>query len=146
MTVSEVSTIPPQDPLDGVSYRSRGESTLRHHKPPSNPSQMRKIESQMIAAVNNSVNWKSANTRVEFIEENNTSKVYLHDNHIATVGDDFMEIFDGGWQSVTTKSRLNSLINAFCNGLTDGIFQKDFQWYIRDNNVTRDFVNGYIFA
>lgn len=146
MTVSEVSTIPPQDPLDGVSYRSRGESTPRHHKPPSNPSQMRKIESQMIAAVNNSVNWKSANTRVEFIEENNTSKVYLHDNHIATVGDDFMEIFDGGWQSVTTKSRLNSLINAFCNGLTDGIFQKDFQWYIRDNNVTKDFTNGYIFA
>ena len=107
---------------------------------------MRKIEAQMIAAVNNSVNWQSANTRVEFIEENDTSKVYLHGNHIATVGDNFLEIFDGGWQSNTTKSRLNSLINAFCNACTDGIFQKNFNWYIRDNNVTRDFVNGYIFA
>ena len=107
---------------------------------------MRKIESQMIAAVNNQKDWQSANTRVEFIEENDTSKVYLHGNHIATVGDDFLEIFDGGWQSNTTKSRLNSLINAFCNAYTDGVFQKDFQWYIRDNNVTRDFVNGYIFA
>ena len=107
---------------------------------------MRKIETQMIAAVNKSIDWKSANTRVEYIQENDTSKVYLHGNHIATIGDNFMEIFDGGWQSVTTKSRLNSLINAFCNGVTDGIFQKDFQWYIRDNNVTKDFVNGYIFA
>lgn len=107
---------------------------------------MRKIETQMIAAVNKSIDWKSANTRVEYIQENDTSKVYLHGNHIATIGDNFMEIFDGGWQSVTTKSRLNSLINAFCNGRTDGIFQKDFQWYIRDNNVTKDFVNGYIFA
>ena len=107
---------------------------------------MRKIETQMIAAVNKSIDWKSANTRVEYIQENDTSKVYLHGNHIATIGDNFMEIFDGGWQSNTTKSRLNSLINEFCNSRTDGIFQKDFQWYIRDNNVTQDFVNGYIFA
>jgi len=107
---------------------------------------MRKIETQMIAAVNQSIDWKSANTRVEYIAENDTSKVYLHDNHIATIGDNFMEIFDGGWQTTTTKSRLNSLINAFCNAPTDGVFQKQHQWYIRDNNVTRDFVNGYIFA
>jgi hypothetical protein len=67
---------------------------------------MRKIETQMIQAIQNNKTWSSTNTSVQFIEENETSKVYLHGNHIATVGDDYVEIFDGGYQSNTTKSRL----------------------------------------
>ena len=107
---------------------------------------MRKIEQQMNEAVANNKSWSNANTSVTYCEENGESRVYLHGNHIATVGDDFLQIFDGGWQSNTTKSRLNSLINRFCNAMTDGVHQKDFAWYIRDNNVTREFENGYIFA
>ncbi len=107
---------------------------------------MRKIEEQMCNAVHHNIDWHNANTSVTYCEDNGESKVYLHGNHIATVGDDFLQIFDGGWQSNTTKSRLNALINRFCNGLTDGVHQKDFSWFIRDNNVTRDFENGYIFA
>jgi hypothetical protein len=107
---------------------------------------MRKIEAQMIAAINNNKDWQSANTSVHFNEENEVSIVRLHGNKIAEVGDDFVQIFDGGWQTNTTKSRLNVIINEFCNAVTDGVFQKDFQWYIRDNNVVRDFDNGYIFA
>jgi len=107
---------------------------------------MRKIESQMCAAVQGQKNWQSANTSVHFNEENGESIVRLHGNKIAVIGDDFLQIFDGGWQTTTTKSRLNALINEFCNAVTDGVFQKNYQWYVRDNNVTRDFDNGYIFA
>ena len=107
---------------------------------------MRKIEEQMNEAVANSKNWQSANTSVTYCPESEESKVYLHGNHIATVGDNFLQIFDGGWQSNTTKSRLNALINRFCNSVSDGVFQSKFQWYITDNNVTKDFINGYIFA
>ena len=107
---------------------------------------MRKIEEQMCNAVHHNIDWKNANTSVTYCEESGESKVFLHGNHIATVGDDFLQIFDGGWQSNTTKSRLNSLINRFCNAMTDGVHQKDFAWFIRDNNVTREFENGYIFA
>jgi hypothetical protein len=105
---------------------------------------MRKIETQMCSAVHNNANWQSANTSV--VTEDSTSKVYLHGNHIATVGDDYVEIFDGGYQSNTTKSRLNALINEFCNAVTDGIFQKDYTWYVKDNNITKKFTNGYIFS
>jgi len=105
---------------------------------------MRKIETQMCSAVQNNANWQSANTSV--VTEDSTSKVYLHGNHIATVGDDYVEIFDGGYQSNTTKSRLNALINEFCNAVTDGIFQKDYTWYVKDNNITKKFTNGYIFS
>ena len=105
---------------------------------------MRKIESQMNAAITANTNWKNANTRVETTD--GVSEVRLHGNLIAKVGDDFVTIFDGGWQSTTTKSRLNAIINEFCCAFTDGVFQKDFQWFVRDNKVVNDFVNGYTFS
>ena len=105
---------------------------------------MRKIEALMNVAIKNNTNWSKANTAVT--NEDGVSTVYLHGNKIAEVGDDFLQIFDGGWQSNTTKSRLNAMIDRFCDATTDGVFQKDYCWYIRDNNVTRDFEQGYIFA
>ena len=106
---------------------------------------MRKIEQQMIKAISNNTNWSNANTRVES-PLGGISRVYLHNNLIAEVGDDYVKIFDGGWQTNTTKSRLNAIISEFCDALTDGVFQKDYAWFIRDNNVTHDFSNGYVFA
>ena len=59
---------------------------------------MRKIEEQMNNAIANSKDWKNGNTEV--VNCNGESFVYLHGNHIATLGDDFVRIFDGGWQSL----------------------------------------------
>lgn len=113
---------------------------------------MRKIESQMCQAIQSNKNWKSGNTEV--ITNDTVSNVYLHGNLIATVTETDMTIFDGGYQSVTTKSRLNALCQEFC--ITgEGVFQKDFLWYVRKfvgcingQNVyqTEDFTSGYIFA
>ena len=116
--------------------------------------QMRKIESQMVAAVQGNRNWTSANTSVIFDAETGDSKVYLHGNHIATVTEDSLEIFDGGYQSATTKSRLNALCSAFCLA-GEGVFQKDWTWYVRrfvgalgaqSCWKTEEFSNGYVFA
>ena len=115
---------------------------------------MRKIETQMIEAINNRKDWKSANTEV-YVNDNNCANVYLHGNLIAWVNkDNDLTVFDGGWQTVTTKSRLNALCNEFClRG--ECIFQKDFVWYVRKlvgaingQNVyqTEDFFSGYVFA
>ena len=107
---------------------------------------MRKIEEQMNQAVANNKSWTSANTSVTYCPESDESRVYLHGNHIATVGDDFLQVFDGGWQTNTTKSRLNALINRFCNAVTDGVYQRQHVWYLSDNKVEREFESGYIFA
>lgn len=107
---------------------------------------MRKIERQMIDAVKSNANWQSANTSVSYNEENDVSIVRLHGNKIAEIGDNFVQVFDGGWQTVTTKSRLNVIINEFCNALTDGVYQRQHVWYLKDNNVEREFESGYIFA
>jgi hypothetical protein len=115
---------------------------------------MRKIETQMNAAIQSNANWSSGNTAVYFDETSGVSVVRLHGNKIAEVSDDTMTIFDGGWQSTTTKSRLNALCEEFC---IDGerVYQKNFQWYV-DKFVgmagqskvfnTYDFTNGFIFA
>ena len=113
---------------------------------------MRKIEQQMCAAIQANKNWKSGNTEV--VTMDGVSFVYLHGNKIAMVDDTTMTIFDGGWQSNTTKSRLNALCSEFCIS-GEGVFQKDFLWYVRKfvgcvngQNVyqTDDFESGYVFA
>ena len=114
---------------------------------------MRKIEKQMCDAVQSNKDWKSANTEV-VTQQDGVSTVYLHGNKIAEIGDDFMTIFDGGWQTTTTKSRLNALCQEFCIA-GEGVFQKDFQWYVRkfvgaingqSKFVTETFQSGYVFA
>jgi len=105
---------------------------------------MRQIERDMISAIKLGKCWRKDNTEV-YTNDNNASLVYLHGNHIATVTDNNVRVFDGGWQTNTTKSRLNAIINEFCDALTDGVFQKDYQWFIKDNNEVVKFKSGYVF-
>jgi len=89
---------------------------------------MRKIERQMNAAITNKVDWKSDNTAVEFID--GVSFVFLHGNKIAEVGDNFLRLYDGGYQSNTTKSRLNAILQE--HGLPgECVFQKNWTWFLR---------------
>ena len=76
-----------------------------------------------------------------FNEEENVSVVRLHGNKIAEIDDNSMTIFDGGYQSKTTKSRLNALLSAF--GM-DGeyVFQKNFQWFVNYQGSPIPFFDG----
>ena len=88
---------------------------------------MRKIETQMNQAIHGDKNWHSSNTMVTHI--NGVAFVHLHGNLIAEVGDDWMKLYDGGWQSNTTKSRLNAILQEF--GMTgERVFAKNFEWFI----------------
>jgi len=109
---------------------------------------MRKIEQQMNMAIRGGVDMFKGNTSVQHYISDTGDKeavVHLHGNHIATVGKDFLRIFDGGWQTVTTKSRLNALCNGFAHPYIDGVFQQNFCWFINTKNGVVDFVNGYEF-
>ena len=94
---------------------------------------MRKIERQMNEAILNRKDFFSSNTSVENYVNNITGAkeavVKLHGNHIATVGDT-LQICDAGWQTVTTKSRLNALCNEFAEGCY--VFQKNYDWFLGD--------------
>ena len=105
---------------------------------------MRKLEQQMNSAIRGQRNWAGSNTTVFTSDNGLESTVYLHGNHIATFFHDTRElqIFDGGWQSVTTKSRLNALLSEFKPAF--GVFQKNWTWYVSDrlNNSVFPFVSG----
>ena len=103
----------------------------------------------MNTAIRNKKNWAGSNTSVT--TENDSaygleSKVYLHGNHIATYNHNLkeLELYDGGWQSNTTKSRLNALCNEFATGFS--VFQKNFNWFVGDfqNKTVKPFVDGLI--
>ena len=98
---------------------------------------MRKIESEMIAAVKGNINWSKDNTSV--IIDDNVSKVYLHGNLIAEIDDVSLKLYDGGYQSQTTKSRLNALLSEFgytCGTKREFIFQKQYEWFIQMFDLT----------
>jgi len=89
-------------------------------------------------AISNNMNWQSANTAVTFDPDTNESTVYLHGNEIAEVGDNYIRLFDGGWQSNTTKSRLNAILTE--HGIAgEGVFQKNYEWFVRLYNGTEFF-------
>ena len=86
--------------------------------------------------------FSSGNTTV--VQHRNDMEVFLHGNHIATLNKISMDLrlFDGGWQSNTTKSRLNALLDEFVPSM--GVFQKDFVWYVSDrlDGSVRPFFSG----
>ena len=99
------------------------------------PYVMRKIEMEMNAAIRYRRNFSKANTSVRCFKTNGITTdvdVFLHGNHIASLdtATNQLTIKDGGWQSVTTKSRLNALLDEFAPSM--GIFQKDWIWYLSD--------------
>ena len=107
---------------------------------------MRKIERLMNAAISEERDWKNANTEViNFYDDEKqlvVTSVYLHGNLIAEVDDNGIKLFDGGWQSNTTKSRINAILTE--HGIAgEGVFQKDFKWFIRLYNGTEFFVTEF---
>ena len=91
---------------------------------------MRKIEEQMNYAIRHRKNWAGSNTTVRCFRE--VVEVFLHGNHIASLdtATNDLTLFDGGWQSNTTKSRLNALLDEFVPSM--GVFQKNWQWFLSD--------------
>jgi len=99
---------------------------------------MRKIEEQMIKAIQNKKEWKNSNTRVILIKYNSLFSecqiddvyVTLFDYTIAQLisGKELL-VKDAGYQTATTKSRLNAILSTY---KLPCIYQKNYQWYIGD--------------
>lgn len=108
---------------------------------------MRKIEKQMIEAIEARKSFSSGNTCV-IQDEHNNAIVTLHGNVIAKIDytTSLLFLYDGGWQSNTTKSRLNALLSMSSQSYR--VFQEKWEWYVRVEKETysyvEPFVNGYV--
>ena len=104
---------------------------------------MRKIEIEMNNAVRNKIAWSKGNSCTTVSSDLKGWFGYLHGNHIATYNYDLKELslYDGGWQSNTTKSRLNALCYELATGFS--VFQKNWNWFVSDfQNTVIDFTDG----
>ena len=106
---------------------------------------MRKIEEQMNMAIRSRKNWSGSNTTVTCFKKDGITtevNVMLHGNCIAwfdTASNNF-NISSAGWETVTTKSRLNALLEEFASGCS--VFQRNFQWFLSDYSGFRKFFDG----
>ena len=105
---------------------------------------MRKLEKQMNFALSNKGNWAGSNTTVLYNEATNCSQVLLHGHNIATLDHttNALKISSCGYETVTTKSRLNAILEELRYGCK--VFQKNFDWYFKSVNQTVDFWDGMI--
>ena len=102
----------------------------------------------MNEAILNRKDFFKGNTSVENYVDLRTGAmeaiVKLHGIHIATVGDT-LQISDAGWQTVTTKSRLNALCYEFATGFS--VIQRNWDWFVADFHGNRqDFADGFELA
>ena len=92
----------------------------------------------MNAAITSEKDFTLDNTHVT--TKDGVSFVFLHGNNIAQIGDTWLRLFDGGWQTVTTKSRLNAILAVHGNG--ERVFQKNFNWFVSTNDGDIEFESG----
>ena len=100
----------------------------------------------MNRAIVNKNDWSNSNTVVEYNSNTDCSAVYLHNNRIATYdhNNEALKLSSCGWQSVTTKSRLNAILSELITGAS--VFQRDFIWFLNYNNQTHNFFDGMILS
>jgi len=98
---------------------------------------MRKITSQSVDAFDNEYRFSQGNTTVSDCgAEIQEWYLKLHNNLIAKkiVFVNELWITDAGWQTVTTKERLNGVLSRLT--FDWGLFQKKGKWYLTDGDVT----------
>ena len=105
---------------------------------------MRKIEREMNFAVSNKANWSKSNTQVRYNDNTNCSSIYLHGHQIATVdhNTNAVKLSSCGYETVTTKSRLNALLSEVKYGAR--VYQKNWDWFLSFNNQVQSFFDGMI--
>ena len=66
-----------------------------------------------------------------------TTKVVYHSTAVVSFNEHTILLNTGGYETRTTKLRMNQASKVFNLGFE--VFQKDFNWYVKFNGVTKEF-------
>jgi hypothetical protein len=99
--------------------RALSRTTLRRTK-------MRKITKDAAWALKRGIAFKRANTEV--VDHGTYRAMYLHGNLIALRDGHVLKLKMAGWGSVTTRERLNGILDVF--GLSARIYQEKFEQHL----------------
>ena len=68
------------------------------------------------------------------------TRVKYHSTDVVTFKDDVINLDTGGWESVTTKVRMNQASRQF--GLGFSVYQRNYKWFVDFKGETIEFKNG----
>ena len=74
--------------------------------------------------------------------EQHMTAVRYHQTEVVQFDQNLIVLHSGGWQSVTTKLRMNQTSNQF--GLGFSVYQKNFEWFVDYNGQKLEFYDGMI--
>ncbi len=109
---------------------------------------MNNREYNITSAVRSKQNGVFGNTAISFNETSTKGLVNLHGHIIAEI--DFsrkkVKLFNRGWQSNTTKSRLNCTLEGLGSNLK--VAQRNRKWYIMNYDLTifKEFTEGMVLS
>ena len=69
--------------------------------------------------------------------------VKYHRTKVVLFTKDTIILDNGGYQTVTTKTRMNQTSNQFDLGFR--VYQKNFDWFVEHNGKTHEFTENSIF-
>lgn len=98
---------------------------------------MRKITELAASAFHSGVDFSQSNTTVRNDIHGNTV-LSLHGHTIAIkYNDGSIFVNDAGWQTNTTKERINGIIDTTLNSVISRVYQRDYTWYVDTDSETR---------
>ncbi len=72
----------------------------------------------------------------------NVTNIRYHNTDVVTFDPYTITLRSGGWQTATTKMRMNQASNQYHLGYQ--VYQKDHEWYVTYRGRTRGFYDGMI--
>lgn len=78
--------------------------------------------------VSNARHTRNLSKRDRIVFDGDELQVFLWSTKIATVRKNSVILSSGGHHTLTTKSRLNAILEAV--GIRDRIYQKNFEWFM----------------
>ena len=84
---------------------------------------------------------KLSNYRTTISTNDGKTSITYVNTAIVSFDADTVTLNSGGYQTVTTKRKMNQASNQFCLGY--GVYQKDYHWYVDlPNGKTVEFYDG----
>ena len=72
--------------------------------------------------------------------EDGITRIVYHNTAVVKFNNDEIILNSDGWNTVTTKTRMNQASSQFDLGFS--VYQKDFEWFVEYHNKTFDYYDG----
>ena len=78
--------------------------------------------------------------KTKVYKEGGYTRIKYHFTDVVTFNDSVINLDTGGWESVTTKARMNQAGQQY--NLNFSVYQRNYKWFVDFKGETIEFKNG----